>query len=195
MEQNKQYYAFDRQQLIASGSESELREEVIKYIKQVDTSNILYFNRSTGKQVDLDLRGGGAEPKADLDSPIADTNADKAHSVTKPRGRPKLGVIGREVTLLPRHWQWLDKQRGGASAALRRLVDEERKNNSAEDQVRESQDSANHFMYAMAGDLRGFEEAVRALYARDRLCFEAETATWPVDIRRCAREFAEPALI
>lgn len=195
MERNNEYYAFEQQKLIASGSESELREKIKKYIKQGDAHNILVFNRSTGRQVELDLRGDDAEPKADLDSPIGDIDTDKAHSAKKPRGRPKLGVVGREVTLLPRHWQWLDKQRGGASAALRRLVDEERKNNAAEDQVRESQDCANRFMYAMAGDLSGFEEAVRALYARDKLCFEAETAAWPVDIRRCARQFAESALV
>lgn len=195
MEQNNEYYAFDQQKLIAIGSESELAERIKKHIKQRDAYNILCFNRSTGRQVELDLRGDDTELKAGLDSPIANNEADKPDVAKKPRGRPKLGVVGREVTLLPRHWQWLDKQRGGASAALRRLVDEERKSNAAEDQVRDSQDSANRFMYAMAGDLSGFEEAVRALYTRDKARFEAETESWPLDIRQCARQFAESALV
>lgn len=188
------YYAFDQQRLLASGSEPELRNQINSYIKQHDTSNILCFNQATGRQVDMDFRAGDSAVGVELDSPVAGDEASESEPAKKPRGRPKLGVIGREVTLLPRHWQWLDKQRGGASAALRRLVDEARKGTIAEERIRESQDSANRFMYAMAGNLQGFEEAVRALYARDSLRFEAETADWPLDIRRCARQYAESAL-
>lgn len=190
-----EYYAFDYQQLIASGSESELAEKINSYIKQKPESNILYFDRSTGRQTELDLQAHVAGLEVDLKLPVAGTETPQVSSGKKARGRPKLGVVGREVTLLPRHWQWLDKQRSGASAALRRLIDEERKNSAAQDEIRESQDSANRFMSAIAGDLRGFEEAVRALYAGDKARFEAETAAWPVDIRQCARQFAESALI
>jgi hypothetical protein len=103
--------------------------------------------------------------------------------------------VGREVTLLPRHWEWLDQQRGGVSAALRRLIDENRKERAAEDAIREAQDSANRFMMAIAGDFPGFEEAVRALYARDGAKFREETQRWPADIRRCASDYAEAALM
>ena len=113
----------------------------------------------------------------------------------KPRGRPKLGVIGREVTLLPRHWAWLDTQRGGASATLRRLVDAERKASVDSDSRRASQDRANRFMSAMAGDREGFEEATRALYASNREGFEAASATWARDIRRMAQSMAADAFI
>ena len=105
-----------------------------------------------------------------------------------------MGVGGREVTLLPRHWEWLDAQRGGASAALRRLIETARRENAGEDRIKSAQDAAQRFMYAMAGNLSGFEEAIRALYARESTRFEQETAGWPIDIRNCAREYAKPAL-
>ena len=195
MEANNKFYAFDAAQLIATGSERDLALGLNSYLKQNEASNILVFNVANGRQTDIDFAAVSAELELDLDSPIASGEADTQNAVKKPRGRPRLGVVGREVTLLPRHWQWLDAQRSGASAALRRLIDAERKNNTAQDQIRESQDSANRFMAAMAGDLKGFEEAVRALYGGDKASFAAETAAWPVDIKRIARQFAEPALV
>ena len=110
--------------------------------------------------------------------------------IKKTRGRSRLGVVGREVTLLPRHWQWRDQKRGGASAGLRRLIDENRKEQAAEDAIREVQDSANRFMMAIADNLPGFEEAVRALYARDGAKFRKEIQRWPTDICRCKSGYA-----
>lgn len=101
--------------------------------------------------------------------------------VARGRGRPKLGVVPREVTLLPRHWEWLSSQPGGASAALRRLVEEARR--SGKETERARRDAAYHFMQSTCGDRTGYEEALRALYKGDRPRFEALIAPWPEDLR------------
>jgi len=113
-------------------------------------------------------------------------------------GRPRLGVVGREVSLLPRHWDWLEAQPGGASAALRRLVDEARKRDPAQQRIRQAIEAAYRFMTALAGDRPGYEEATRALYAGDRARFASLIAAWPPDvvchIERLATDyFAAPA--
>ena len=109
-------------------------------------------------------------------------------------GRPRLGVVPREVTLLPRHWQWLASQPGGASVALRRLVDEARRSSVGRDRVRRAQEVSYRVMTALAGDLPGFEDALRALFARDGAAFDRHVATWPDDVRDYARRLAAPAL-
>ena len=195
MQQASKILAFSAQKLIAEGSFSEVIQLVKNHIKHNDTGNTLFFNGSDGRQIDINLRAGNGESASASGASVADSGSGEDKPGKKSRGRPKLGVVGREVTLLPRHWQWLDDQRGGASARLRRLIDQERKANAGEDRIRQSQDSANRFMYAMAGNIPGFEEAVRALYARNKARFDQETSAWPVDIRDCARGFAEEALI
>ncbi|MFP5515404.1 MAG: DUF2239 family protein [Alphaproteobacteria bacterium] len=146
-----------------------------------DGPPVLVFDDATGKVVDLDLQGSDAEVAWRLSPP--------------PRGpgRPKLGVVAREVTLLPRHWDWLNAQPGGASVALRKLVDEARKGNEAKDRVRHAQEAAYCVMLELAGDRPGYEEAVRALYAADRARFDALTADWPADLRDYARAMAADA--
>jgi hypothetical protein len=99
------------------------------------------------------------------------------------RGRPRLGVQSREVSLLPRHWDWLEEHPAGISAALRRLVDEARRGETGADRARRVRDAANRFMWAMAGNLPDFEEAARALYAKDTARLESLVAAWPADIR------------
>ena len=101
--------------------------------------------------------------------------------------------MAREVTLLPRHWEWLNSQPGGASVALRRLVEDARRVRAGADRKRRSQEVAYRFMSAMAGDRPGFEEATRALFASDRDRFTTHTAGWPVDVRRHARALADRA--
>ena len=115
-------------------------------------------------------------------NPHVDTE-ETAAPEPRGRGRPKLGVVAREVTLLPRHWEWLGAQPGGASVALRKLVDAARRANGDPDRSRAARDAAYHFMSAMAGNLPGFEEASRALFADDRRRFAALIAGWPGDIR------------
>ncbi|KAA0593036.1 hypothetical protein J2848_005600 [Azospirillum lipoferum] len=146
-----------------------------------DGPPVLVFDDATGKVVDLDLRGNDAELAWRLSPP--------------PRGpgRPKLGVVAREVTLLPRHWEWLNAQPGGASVALRKLVDEARKGSETKDRVRRAQEAAYRVMLELAGDRPGYEEAVRALYAADQARFDALTADWPADLRDYARALAADA--
>jgi uncharacterized protein len=136
---------------------------------------LLAFDDATGQQVDLDLRDAPAEPEAA--APASDPRG---------RGRPKLGVVAREVTLLPRHWDWLNAQPGGASVALRKLVELARRDNAEIDRRREARDAAYRFASAIAGDLPGFEDASRALFAGDRARFEQLVAAWPKDIARHA---------
>ena len=121
------------------------------------------------------------------------TASEAQAPVKRGRGRPKLGVVAREVTLLPRHWQWLNAQPGGASVALRKLVDAARREHAAGDLRRAAQERAYRFLSAMGGDRPGFEEATRALFARDSAAFEARIAAWPDDVREHATMLAADA--
>ena len=150
---------------------------------------LLVFDDATGAVIDLDLRGSRAEIAARLA-----VEAGRTPPPPQGRGRPSLGVVAREVTLLPRHWEWLAQQPSGASATLRRLVDEARRTDGPKQEIRASQDAASRFMTAMAGDLPGFEEAGRALFAKDRARFERHIAAWPEDVRVYAAKLAEAAL-
>lgn len=134
---------------------------------------LVVIDDSTGRTIDLDLRGSMLDVLARL---------GPAPSPKAGRGRPKLGVTAREVTLLPRHWDWLASQPGGASAALRRLVDQARRETVDADAVRQAQDITYRAMTTLAGDLPNYEEATRALFARDRARFEGLVARWPKDV-------------
>lgn len=151
---------------------------------------VLTFNDATGAVVDLDLRGGREEIAARLDERFPQSPDEMESETPRGPGRPKLGVIAREVTLLPRHWEWLNQQRGGASPALRRLVDDARRADQGASETRARRDAAYRFMSAMAGDREGFEEASRALFANDTARFDAESAPWPEDIRAHVRKLA-----
>jgi hypothetical protein len=135
---------------------------------------LLIFDDQTGRQVDFDLRG------------TPDEVCVRYTSKPVP-GRPKLGVVAREVTLLPRHWEWLEREPAGASAALRRLVEEARKRYPPEDQRRAKIEAVGRFLTARAGNWAGFEEATRALYTRDWARFDALVQGWPADVRRHAQ--------
>jgi len=155
---------------------------------------ILVFDDTTGKVVDLDLRGDDAEIAARYAARSSDI-ATSSDDLPRGRGRPKLGVVAREVTLLPRHWDWLALQPGGASQALRRLVDDARKADGGRSQARAAQERAYAFIATMAGDREGFEEASRALFAGDDARFAAHSRSWPADIRAYAQLLlAGPAL-
>ena len=156
----------------------------------------LIFEAETSRPVEIDLRGDTTEVVARL--PKAETAAP-ATTVDTPTprgpGRPKLGVIAREITLLPRHWDWLAAQPGGASVAIRRLVEDARKAASDKDRVRQAQEAAYRFMAAMAGNRPNYEDALRALYAGDAARFEALIAAWPEDIRDHSAWLATAAFI
>lgn len=177
------YTAFVGQRRLASGTAGEVALAVKRATQPLDQP-IIIFDDGTGRSIDFDLRGEDREVLARLEK-LAPPPAGTAEAPAEPRGRgrPKLGVVAREVTLLPRHWEWLNAQAGGASVALRKLVDEARRASGAKDRERQARDAAYHFMSTMAGDLPQFEEASRALFADDRRRFTGLIADWPTDIR------------
>ncbi len=160
------------------------------------TSLVLIFDDATGEQIDADYSGTPAEVLRGVSAREARRTAPAEPELSTPRGpgRPRLGVVPREVTLLPRHWQWLNSQPGGASVALRKLVDEARRSSVGRDRVRRAQEVSYRVMTALAGDLPGFEDALRALFARDLHAFDRHVASWPADVRDYARQLAAPAL-
>jgi len=182
--------AFAGPSRIASG---ELRHVALK-ARQAFASGrtVLVFEDASGRQVDLPLELPEGELLRRLGTPAAATEA--APRPARGPGRPKLGVIAREVTLLPRHWDWLAAQPGGASVALRKLVEDARRVSTNGDRRRVAQEAAYRFMQALAGDLPGYEEATRALFAGDFARFEEHTAHWPDDVREHAGLLAADAL-
>ncbi|MCC6919245.1 MAG: DUF2239 family protein [Alphaproteobacteria bacterium] len=172
------YAAFDGPRCIARGTLADAAVAVRAAMGTGAAGPLLVFDCTTGQVVDLDLRGSPEEVAGRVTPGPA-------------RGRPKLGVVPREVTLLPQHWAWLNRQPGGASAMLRRLVDAARR--SPDMRRREARDAAYRFIAAMAGDLPGFEEASRALFAGDAAGFTARLAAWPADVRDLAMEIAREA--
>ncbi|MFC6591509.1 DUF2239 family protein [Deinococcus lacus] len=182
-----EYSVFQGERLTLSGT----LEEVIRHLKEVGESphqRPLVFENRTGRTADLNLHGTADEAVARA------LRAQRQRSLPKPAapGRPE--ALAREVQLLPRHWEWLDTQRGGASATLRRLVDEARKANPQAAAAAQAKEATDRFMFVMAGDQAGYEEAGRALYAGNRAAFLSHTAGWPADIREQARKMAGPAL-
>jgi hypothetical protein len=172
------FTAFDGPRRLASGPLTEIAP-AIKRAEARASEPISIFSDATGRAIDLDLRGS----VDDMLKRLAKTDEQPAASEPRGRGRPKLGVVAREVTLLPRHWEWLNAQPGGASVALRKLVEAARRTNGDADRLRAARDAAYHFMSAMAGNLVHFEEASRALFADDRRRFTSLIAAWPTDIR------------
>ena len=158
---------------LAEGSLAKVAAATWALAQADPTQTTLTFSRHTGRVVDLDLHGGAADI-------VARYPSDPESSPK--RGRPKLGVTAREVTLLPRHWDWLAQQPGGASITLRRLVEAARKQDGGQTSSREKISAAYNFMSAMAGDLPSFEEASRALFAKDFHKLESCMAKWPADI-------------
>ncbi|WP_025136142.1 DUF2239 family protein [Achromobacter sp. DH1f] len=188
--------AFEGHRLLARGPLADIALTVRQTSAAGSDAAILVFDDQTGKQVDLDLRGDDAQirqryqPQPVASAAPEEDAAEAADAAPRGRGRPKLGVVPREVTLLPRHWDWLGAQPGGASVALRKLVEQARRDNEARDQQRQRQEAAYHFMSSMAGNLAGFEEATRALYAGDRERFARQLADWPQDVRDYAMHLA-----
>jgi hypothetical protein len=191
--------AFAGTRRIASG---ELRHVALKAQQAVNAGEhpVLVFDDRSSQLVEVDLRGSSADllrRLAEAPAPLVAEPADSAGPAAPARkgpGRPKLGVVAREVTLLPRHWQWLAAQPGGASVALRKLVEDARRSHAGQDRRRAAQESAYRFMGAMAGNAAGFEDATRALFAGDAAAFEESIAAWPEDVRDHAALLAAEAL-
>jgi hypothetical protein len=181
------YTAFHGERRIAAGPLPVVALAVKEAIENGASEPVLAYDDTTGRVTDIDISGSPADLLARLaPAPAAEAPAPRS------RGRPKLGVVAREVTLLPRHWEWLNNQPGGASVALRKLVDEARRGTAGAERMRRARDAAYHFMTAMCGDLPGYEEALRALFAGDRSRFAACLSAWPADLRDHALKLGFP---
>jgi len=184
MEERRTFTSFAGTKLIASADLKSMLRRTKEHIDRKGDASVLIFADRSGEQVDFDFRGTiddvlqRAEPSAPRAGP----------------GRPKLGVVSREVTLLPRHWEWLEQQPNGISAAMRRLVDEARKQSPNRGDSRRAIDAASRFMWAMAGNFPNFEEASRALFAKDRKRFASLIRAWPKDVRLHLLELVKDAL-
>jgi hypothetical protein len=194
------YTAFAHHRLIATGDLPTLLRAAKLHLGDAPAETLLIFEDHTGRQVDFDFRGSPDEVIARATATTTTTTTTEAAGVSTsplpphtptpspaPRpgpGRPRLGVVSREVSLLPRHWQWLEQQPHGISAALRRLVDAARQQaDPAAERSRRARDAAGRFLWTIAGNFPHFEEATRALYADDPARLDQLTADWPPDIR------------
>lgn len=176
---NKEYVAFDDAKLIGQGDVFEVSKKVKKHLLKEPKSQIMIFDSEDSSQIEIDFRGSEEKVLERLQE-LFDTTATETQ--TGP-GRPKLGVISKEISLLPEHWDWLAIQPSSASATLRKLIDEAKKKNKAEDKVRVSQNATYKFMNVMAGNLPLYEDALRALYAKNELLFTTIIAPWPKAIK------------
>jgi uncharacterized protein len=192
LESTPTFTSFAGQQMLASGDVKRMLLRTKEYLDAGGRESILIFDDQTGVQTEFDFEGTPEQvlAKAAADPALA---AKFAPGSLPPRpGRPKLGVASKEVSLLPRHWEWLERQPSGASAALRRLVEAASKSGRTHELARRAREAAGKFMWNMAGNLANFEEASRALYAKDSARLHACMAGWPADVRahteRLARE-------
>jgi uncharacterized protein len=191
---NQEYVAFAGSRQLAFGTLRDVASKAQESSHQDPFSQILIFDDRTGHLIEMDLRRTAAElsrrvEEIEAASPILQEDAAPDASPRGP-GRPKLGVVAREVTLLPRHWDWLATQPGGASVALRKLVESARRTNQEADRLRVAREAAYRFISTMAGNEVGFEEAARALFAGDSGRFQKLVEPWPVDVARHAKRLA-----
>lgn len=170
--------AFLGMERVACGDWPTISAQVRQLLARDPGAPVLIFDDQTGEQVEIDWR--------ELAEQAVPGSAERA----KGRGRPKLGVLAREVTLLPRHWEWLAKQPGGASVALRKLVEHASKSNREQDRLREGREAMYRFASAIAGNEPGFEEAMRKLFGGDEKRFRQLIDGWPIDIREHAGKMA-----
>jgi hypothetical protein len=182
MNTNDTYTAFDGNKQLFTGTLASVILKVKKHLGKDDNSTTLIFSDSTGKTIDFNFQGNEQDVQKRLEIFITE---DISRNNAGP-GRPKLGVISREVSLLPRHWEWLATQTGGASATLRRLVEEAKKKSISGNQVKLAQERTYKFLSTIAGDYIGYEEALRALYKCDKKIFVLNMQSWPADVRNFA---------
>jgi hypothetical protein len=186
--------AFEGSRRIAAGELHQVALKTKEVLERGPNAPVLIFHESTSEPIEVDFRGTAQEVFERLTTPGLSATPPVPVADAGPQrgpGRPKLGVVPREVTLLPRHWEWLNGQPGGASVALRRLVDEARKLRGDGDRIRQAQEATYRFISTMAGNEPHFEEATRALFAGNRDRFLALSERWPADVRDHARKLAD----
>jgi uncharacterized protein len=193
MDTNRVFTAFAGVRQVKTGDIRTTLAAAKRRLDAGETATILVFEDQTGAQIDFDWRGTVEDVLGRLSQHPAFSEESSEDKTRVGPGRPRLGVISREVSLLPRHWQWLEAQSGGISAALRRLVDEARKTQPAKEEANRQRDAISRFMWVMAGNLPGFEEASRALFADDAERFREQIRQWPEDIRAHLTRLAQNA--
>jgi hypothetical protein len=191
--------AFEGFRRIAAGKLAHVARKTKAVLDSGERAPVLIFDESSSTLVEVDFRGTLEQVLRRLETPAVATlpqaEAPTQAAAARGPGRPKLGVVAREVTLLPRHWEWLASQPGGASVALRKLVEEARRDRRMEDLRRQKQEAAYQFLHALAGNLPGFEEVTRALFAPQPERFDELTQPWPRDVRDHARKLAKAAFV
>jgi len=189
------YIAFEGDRRIASGDLREVARTAKQRLDRHKDTSILVFDGTTSAPLEIDFYGTIDDVLARLPASTRVASDEAAQAGPRGPGRPKLGVVAREVTLLPRHWEWLARQPGGASVALRRLVEEARRSGEGKDRIRQSQEAAYRFISVMAGDKPHYEDTIRALFASDPARFAELIAEWPADVRDHAARLAEGAFV
>lgn len=182
------YTAFDNHKLFTKGSLAEVVTKIKRQLGKTNHSSILIFSDISGKTMDFNFQGTEDEVHKRLEI----FNSEFSPNENTGPGRPKLGVVSREVSLLPRHWEWLATQSGGASATLRKLIDDAKKKSLNVSQSKQAQDRTYQVMSVLAGDLKGYEETLRALYKKDKKKFLTLIEAWPRDIQLYITELAGP---
>lgn len=182
------YTAFDGNKLIFQGSLTDVVLKIKKRLGKEINSSILIFSNSTGNVIDFNFHGLERDVQRRLEVFVT----EEAQTFNTGPGRPKLGVISREVSLLPRHWEWLATQTGGSSATLRNLVEEAKKKSENGNQIKQAQERTYKFMFAIAGDFEGYEEVLRALYKKDEITFLEKIENWPKDIQVYLKDISKP---
>lgn len=195
---NPTWIAFAGSARIASGPPRDVAAKVKEFVDTNSQDTVLVIDAITSEPVELDLRGSLSTVLRTLPSastPGIDSVPERPADTPRTVGRPKLGVVAREVTLLPRHWDWLATQPGGASVALRKLVEHALRANREDDRIRVAREAAYRFMSAIAGNEPGCEEAMRALFAGDHERMAQAVAKWPADVRDHALSLAAAAAV
>lgn len=181
------YTAFGNGKLIVHGGLDEVVLKIKRWNDKNSTGSLLVFNDFTGKTMEFDLRGSEKDVLQRIEMFLPQETA-----VAVGPGRPKLGVVTREVSLLPQHWEWLASQPEGASGALRKLVEGAKKNSSTKETVKQVQERTYKIMSILAGDFPQYEEALRALYRKNEEGFKQHIAAWSPDIKDYVMKTAEP---
>lgn len=174
--------------MLFQGDLADVVLKIKKHLGNAENSSILLFSDATGKTMDFNFHGTKQDILKRLE---VYTSADESGAAVSGPGRPKLGVVSREVSLLPKHWEWLATQPGGASATLRLLVEEAQKKSLHTPSVKQLQERAYKVMTTLAGDLQGYEEALRALYKKDGKTFRTHIQAWPTDVKKYVNELTK----
>lgn len=192
MESKSTYTAFEGDKLVCKGDLPDVILRLKRRMGKAENSAVLIFSDATGNTMDFNFQGTEKDVLKRLEIFSGDDAPDIPVAEPAGPGRPRLGVVSREVSLLPRQWEWLASQSGGASAILRRLVDEERKRSIGGDTVKKHQERTYKFISVMAGDMKGYEDALRALYRKDQKSFNLHTGEWSPDVKAHALRLAKP---